>query len=100
MVKHIIIWQMKEELSEEERAAVKAEIKEKLEALVGVIDGLKELKVITEVMGSSNGDLMLDCTLEDEKALDAYAVAPAHTAVKDGIIMPNVKSRVCIDYKI
>ena len=100
LVRHVIMWQMKDGLSQAESDAVKSEIKQKLEALVGVIDGLKEVKVITDVMDSSNADLMLDCLLEDERALSAYAVHPAHVAVKDGLIMPNVKSRVCIDYII
>lgn len=100
MVKHIIIWQLKEELSADEKAQIKLEIKERLEALVGVIDGLAELKVITDVMDSSNGDLLLDCTLENESALSFYAEHPAHVEVKDSIIMPNVSSRVCIDYII
>ena len=33
MVKHIILWQLKDELSDAEKAAVKAGIKEGLEAL-------------------------------------------------------------------
>ena len=100
MVKHIIIWQMKDELSSSEKESIKQEIKTGLEALVGVIEGLTELKVITEVMDTSNADLMLDCTLESRKALADYAVHPAHVEVKDSIIMPNVKSRVCIDYEV
>lgn len=100
MVRHVIMWQMKDGLSQAESDAVKSEIKQKLEALAGVIDGLREISVITNVMDTSNADLMLDCLLEDEKALGTYAAHPAHAAVKDGLIMPNVKSRVCIDYTL
>lgn len=32
-------------------------------------------------------------------ALNGYAVYPDHVKIKDGIIAPNVKLRVCIDYK-
>ena len=35
MVKHIILWQLKDELSDTEKAAVKAEIKAGLEGLAG-----------------------------------------------------------------
>ena len=48
MVKHMILWQLKDELSAEEKAAVKAGIKEGLEALAGKIPGLTEIKVQTE----------------------------------------------------
>ena len=40
MVKHIILWQLKDELSDAEKAAVKAGIKEGLEGLVGKVPGL------------------------------------------------------------
>ena len=39
MVKHVILWQLKDELSAEEKAAVKAGIKEGLESLSGKIPG-------------------------------------------------------------
>ena len=42
MVKHIILWQLKDELSDAEKAAVKAGIKEGLEGLVGKVPGLLE----------------------------------------------------------
>ena len=53
MVKHIILWQLKDELSAEEKVAVKAGIKEGLEALAGKIPGLTEIKVQTEGLASS-----------------------------------------------
>ena len=40
MVKHIILWQLKDELSEEEKQTVKAGIKEGLEGLAGKVPGL------------------------------------------------------------
>ena len=43
MVKHVILWQLKDELSAEEKAAVKAGIKEGLESLSGKIPGLVDI---------------------------------------------------------
>ena len=40
MVKHIILWKLKEEYSEEKKQQIKAEIKEGLEGLAGQIPGL------------------------------------------------------------
>ena len=68
MVKHIILWQLKDELSAEEKVAVKAGIKEGLEGLLGKVPGLTEIKVYTEGLASSNADVMLDSTLVDEEA--------------------------------
>ena len=100
MVKHIILWQLKDELTEEEKDQVRADIKSGLEGLKGQIPGLLEIKVQTEYLDSSNADLMLDSAFVDEGALKGYAVHPAHVAVADGVVRPNTKSRVCIDYKI
>ena len=100
MVKHIILWQLKDELSADEKIKVKADIKTGLEGLAGQIPGLKEIKVQTEGLASSNADLMLDSSFEDEASLKGYAVHPAHVAVADGAVRPFTKNRVCLDYEI
>lgn len=100
MVKHLILWQLKEELSEEEKAALKAEIKAGLEGLAGKIPGLVEIHVQTDCLPSSNADLMLDSTFTDEAALKGYAVHPAHLAVANGKVRPNTKTRTCMDYQL
>lgn len=100
MVKHIILWQLKDELSDEEKKNVMAGIKEGLEGLKGVVPGLLEIHVQTEKLESSNADVMLDSTLESEEALKGYAVHPAHVNVADTKVRPFTKSRVCIDYEL
>ena len=100
MVKHIILWQLKDELSADEKIKVKADIKAGLEGLAGQIPGLKEIKVQTEGLASSNAHLMLDSSFEDEASLKGYAVHPAHVAVADGAVRPFTKNRVCLDYEI
>ena len=99
MVKHVILWQLKDELSSEEKAVVKAKIKEGLEGLAGKIPGLVEINVQIESLESSNADLMLDSTFEDEASLKGYAIHPEHVAVADGTVRPNTKMRVCLDYE-
>ena len=98
MVKHVILWQLKDELSAEEKASVKADIKAGLEGLAGQIPGLIDIHVQIECLESSNADLMLDSSFEDEASLKGYAVHPAHVAVADGVVRPNTKSRVCLDF--
>lgn len=100
MVKHIILWKLKEELSEEEKVQVMAGIKEGLEGLQGKIPGLTEIKVQTEKLASSTVDLMLDSTFESVEALKGYAVHPEHVAVADGKVRPYTAVRSCIDYEI
>ena len=100
MVKHVILWQLKDELSAEQKNTVKAEIKKGLEGLAGKVPGLVDIKVNINGLPTSNADLMLDSTLESFDALKGYAVHPAHVAVADGVVRPNTKLRVCLDYEV
>ena len=74
MVKHVILWNLKDEYSEEEKTQIKAGIKEGLEGLKGQIPGLIDIKVNTNPLPSSNCDVMLDSSFEDEESLKGYAV--------------------------
>lgn len=100
MVKHVILWQLKAELSETEKEEIKKGIKEGLEGLAGQIPGLLDIKVNINGLASSNADLMLDSSFESEEALKGYAVHPKHVAVADGKVRPYTASRVCLDYEV
>lgn len=99
MVKHVILWTLKEEYSVEEKEKIKADIKAGLEGLQGQIPGMIEIKVYTNGLPSSNADLMLDSSFESVEALKGYAVQPAHVAVADGKVRPFTASRVCLDFE-
>ncbi|MBE6562552.1 MAG: Dabb family protein [Ruminococcaceae bacterium] len=98
MVKHVILWKLKEDI--EDSAKVKSEAKENLEALVGKVPGLLELNLIIEGLETSNCDMMLDSTLESFEALKAYAVHPDHVAAADGYVRPFTATRLCMDYEV
>ena len=101
MVKHIILWTLKEELSEAEKERVKKGIKDGLEALVGKVPGLLEVKVnIDGRLSTSTADVMLDSTLESEEALRRYASHPAHVEVADTKVRPYTSLRSCLDFEI
>lgn len=100
MVKHIILWTLKE-MDDSEKESVKAGIKEGLENLKGKIPGLVDIKVITGGrLSSSNADLMLDSTFESEDDLKNYAKHPEHVAVADGKVRPFTISRACLDFEV
>lgn len=100
MVKHIILWKLKESIPAEEKPAVLAGIKANLEALKGVVPGLVDIKVnCSGVLGSSNADLMLDSTLTDAAALKGYAVHPAHVEAANTYVRPYTEVRLCLDYE-
>ena len=78
MVKHVILWKLKEELTAEEKENVKVGIKEGLEGLAGNIPGLVDIKVNINGLATSTVDVMLDTTFTDadytsiEKDLKEY----------------------------
>ena len=99
MVRHVILWQLKDEFNPEEKKAIKRGIKEGLEGLKGVIPGLVDIHVQCEGLDSSNVDCMLDSVFVDEAALKGYTVHPAHVEVATTKVRPNVKQRLVMDYE-
>jgi hypothetical protein len=101
MVKHIILWTLNPELSDEEKKTVKEGIKAGLEGLVGKVPGLLDVKVhIDGRLASSNADVMLDSTLVDAEALKGYAKHPEHVAIANGKVRPYTVQRSCLDFEI
>ena len=101
MVKHIILWKLRAEMSAEEKQMRAEAIKQGLEGLKGQIPGLLDIHVqISGVLSSSNADIMLDSTLESAEALKGYAVHPAHVAVANGVVRPYTEVRTCLDFEV
>ena len=100
MVRHVIVWTLKDEYSDEEKAEIKAGIKAGLEGLTGKIPGLIEIKVNTERLASSSGDAMLDSLFESEEALKNYSSNPLHVEVANTKVRPFVKVRSSFDYLV
>lgn len=100
MVKHVILWKLKEEYSAEEKETIKEGIKSGLENLKGKIPGLVEIHVQTDALSSSNTDLMLDSTFENEEALKGYSIHPEHVKVADSKVRPYTQVRSCLDYEV
>ena len=100
MVKHIILWTLKD-MSDSEKESVKKGIKAGLEGLKGKIPGLIDIKVNTEGrLASSTADLMLDSTFESTEALKGYSKHPEHVVVADSKVRPYTASRSCLDYEV
>lgn len=99
MVKHIIIWTLKE-MPEDEKAKVKEGIKSGLEGLKGLVPQIKDIKVVIDHLPSSTGDLMLDSTFESAEGLAGYSKHPAHVAVANEKVRPYTANRACLDFEI
>ena len=100
MVRHVIVWSIKDEYSEAEKEEIKAGIKAGLEGLAGKIPGLIEIKVNTEKLASSSGDAMLDSLFESEEALKNYSSNPLHVEVANSKVRPFMKIRSSFDYEV
>ena len=100
MVKHVILWTLKEVFSEEQKQEIKQGIKTGLEGLQGQIPGLLDIQVNICGLPTSNADLMLDASFESFEALKGYATHPAHVAVADGKVRPYTATRTCLDYEV
>lgn len=95
MVKHYIIWKLKESIADKRESAL--EIKQALEGLNGKIDGLVDMKILVDNLPSSSGDVMMDSTFESREALVNYQKHPLHVSVADGIVRPSVDVRLSFD---
>ena len=98
MVKHIILWKLKDSYTAEEKAACAAEAKSRLEALNGQIPGLRSLGVRTDALSSSTAAMRLDSAFDAAAALAGYQVHPLHVAAAT-YVRSVVESRLCLDYE-
>ena len=96
MVKHIILWKLKEEHNND---MVKQGIKDGLESLKGVIPGLIEIVVERKPLPSSNADVMLYSVFDSQNSLKNYSVHPAHVNVANTFVRPYTAERVCMDFE-
>lgn len=99
MIRHIILWKLRPDIPEDRIAQVKADIKEYLEALPAVIDGLESLQIHTDGLPTSTCDLMLESVLRDADALKVYKNHPAHVHAADTYVRPNIDVRLCLDFE-
>ncbi|MBR5536049.1 MAG: Dabb family protein [Clostridia bacterium] len=96
MIRHIVMWKYKAELSVEERNELFEKLRESADGMNGKIKGLISAKLIKNVNPAEKYDLCLYCEFETLEDINAYQDAPIHLAFKD-IITGNVFERACID---
>ena len=86
MIKHIVMWRLRESDS---RAVDAETIKSLLEGLAGKIPGLLKIEVGVNFIEDANAsDVVLYSEFVDRAALEAYQSHPLHLAV-----VPEVKAR-------
>lgn len=98
MVNHIVMWNFKSDIKEEEKPALKAAMEENLKSLVGKVPGLLTVEFVSNPLSSSTHDIALVTTLEKAGDVAVYATHPEHVKVADTYVRPYVKDRACLDY--
>lgn len=96
MIRHIVMWKYKAELSFEDREELFGKLFAAAEKMNGNIKGLIKAELIKNVNSEEKYDLCLYCEFETLEDIHAYQNDSVHLAFKD-IIAGNVFDRACID---
>ena len=100
MIKHIVMWKLKE-MEETQKIAAMEKIKKNLEDLNGQIEGVVSIEVgIDFLQSDASYDVVLYSVLKSKEALENYQAHPLHVKVATETIKPLIKSRIVVDYKI
>jgi hypothetical protein len=100
MIKHIVMWKLKEHAEGADRAANAAEMKRRLDACAGIVPGILAFDVRLADPGlEATCDVVLYAEFADRAALAAYGAHPTHQA-----LVPFFKAvrdgRECMDYEV
>ncbi|WMJ23235.1 Dabb family protein [Paludicola sp. MB14-C6] len=99
MIRHIVMWDFKDELTHQDKLEAAQKMKDSLEKLKDEVSGVIELEVIIQSLATSNADLMLYSSFESEKHLEIYQNHPKHRLAGQFISSVTVNRR-CVDYMI
>ena len=98
MVKHIVLFKLKEELPATEKQAVMNQFKEAIEALPAKISVIRKIEVGLNVNPAEVWDIALYSEFDSLEDVKTYAVHPDHVAA--GKLLADVKlNRACVDYE-
>ncbi|HVL75341.1 MAG TPA: Dabb family protein [Noviherbaspirillum sp.] len=100
MLKHIVMWKLKDQAEGADRATNARKMKEMLEACRHIVPGILKLEVGLAQPGlEATYDVVLYSEFESKAALDAYQEHPDHVALKPffGAVR---EARQCMDYEV
>ena len=99
MVKHVVMWRLKESANGNDKATNAHLIKEKLEGLRGKVPGVVKIEVgIDWSATDSSADVVLYSEFASRQALDEYQEHPDHKAIMPFILEARSERRV-VDYE-
>lgn len=99
MVKHIVLFKLKEEAPAEEKLQAMHLFKEAIEALPAKIASIRKIEVGLNINPAEAWSIALYSEFDTLDDVRAYAVHPDHVAA--GKLLAGVKeSRACVDYEV
>lgn len=99
MIKHIVIWRLKNRENETTREETARAIKQRIEGMRGRIPGLLRIEGGVDFSKTSAScDVALYAELESREALAGYQVHPVHEEFKS-FIGPRLIERYLVDYE-
>ena len=99
MVRHIVMFKLKEFETPAAKEAKMQEIKVALEALINKIDVLRMIRLDFNINPAETWDIILTTELDSLADVNTYANQPEHVAVARNIIGPVKADRACVDYE-
>ena len=100
MIKHIVMWKLKEQADGADRAANAREMKRRLDECAHIVPGILTFEVVIAQPGlEATYDVVLYSEFEDKAALDSYASHPTHKALVP-FIGAIREARQCMDYEV
>jgi quinol monooxygenase YgiN len=100
MIKHIVMWKLKDQAEGGDRAANAAEMKRRLDACASIVPGILKFEVTIAQPGlEATYDVVLYSEFADKAALEAYVKHPTHQAVVP-FIGAIREARQCMDYEV
>ena len=99
MIKHIVMWKLKEQAHGNSKEKNTIEIKQRLEALPAKIEVIRHLEVGIDFLQSDmSADIILTVELGSKADLESYRKHPDHQAVIP-FINEAVSERRVVDYE-
>ena len=98
MVKHIVMFKLKDTLSKEEKLVVMKDFKAAIEALPAQIDVIRKIFVGFNINEAEQWDICLESEFDSLDDVKVYATHPAHVAAA-GILKDAKQDRACVDYE-
>lgn len=100
MLKHIVMWKLKDHAEGADKAANGRKMKELLDACAGIVPGIVKFETALAQPGlEATYDVVLYSEFTSKAALDAYQEHPQHVALKP-FIGAIREGRQCMDYEI